>query len=224
MVAVGNVHTVMSARRSVELAQALSRADVVTADGMPLVWAQRALGVETSGRVDGWHLFTNTVEAGLPTGARHYFHGSSPENLELMKVRLRQSYPNLQIAGMSSPPFRALSSQEEAADVEAIRASEPDVVWVGLGMPKQELWMGRLGEDLPGISLVGVGAVFEWISGTVRKAPQWMQNCGLERLFRLTQEPRRLWRRYAWNNPAFLVLLSAQVLRHRLTNRSIGRR
>ena len=126
MVAVGNVHTVMSARRSVELAQALSRADVVTADGMPLVWAQRALGIETSGRVDGWHLFTNTVEAGLPTGARHYFHGSSPENLELMKVRLRQSYPNLQIAGMSSPPFRALSSQEEAADVEAIRASEPD--------------------------------------------------------------------------------------------------
>ena len=223
VVAVGNVHTVMSARRSVELAQALSRADVVTADGMPLVWAQRGLGIEAPDRVDGLRLFTSTIEAGLPRGARHCFYGSSPENLELMEARLRQSYPDLQIAGMLSPPFRPLSPQEESADVETIRASEPDVVWVGLGMPKQELWMDRVRSGLPGVALVGVGAVFEWISGTVRKAPSWMQSAGLEWLFRLAQEPRRLWRRYAWNNPAFLVLCSAQVLRHRLAKRSTAR-
>lgn len=224
VVAVGNVHTVMSARRSTELAQALSRADVVTADGMPLVWAQRGLGIEAPERVDGLRLFTSTVEAGLPTGARHCFYGSSPENLELMEGRLRESYPGIQIAAMISPPFRPLSPEEEAADVETIRASAPAVVWVGLGMPKQELWMDRVRRGLPGVALVGVGAVFEWISGTVRKAPPWMQNAGLEWLYRLAQEPRRLWRRYAWNNPAFVVLCSAQVLRHRLTNRSRSRR
>jgi N-acetylglucosaminyldiphosphoundecaprenol N-acetyl-beta-D-mannosaminyltransferase len=224
VVAVGSVHTVMSARRSIELARALSRADVVTADGMPLVWAQRALGADAPERVDGLRLFTSTIEAGLPTGARHCFYGSSPQNLELMRTRLQHSYPDLQIAGMISPPFRPLSPQEEAADIETIRASKPDIVWVGLGMPKQELWMDRLRRGLPGVTLVGVGAVFEWVSGAVRKAPPWMQNAGLEWLFRLGQEPRRLWRRYAWNNPAFLVLLSAQVLRHRLANRSIARR
>ena len=224
VVAVANVHMAMSARRSDELAQILRRADVVTPDGMPLVWAHRALGVEAAERVDGLRLFRSTVEAGLRAGARHYFYGSSPHILELMEARLRESYPSLQITGMTSPPFREASRDEQAAYVETIRASRPNVVWVGLGMPKQELWMERVRADLPGISLVGVGAVFDWIAGTVSKAPAWMQNAGLEWLYRLAQDPRRLWRRYAWNNPAFLVLLSGQVLRHRLAARSIARR
>jgi len=219
VVVVCNVQTVMSARSSGELAQALSRADVVTPDGMPLVWAQRRLGFEAPDRVDGLRLFTSTVEAGLPRGTRHYFYGSSPRNLELIKARLQRSYPDLQVAGMTSPPFRRLSAEEEAADIGSILAAQPDVVWVGLGMPKQELWMDRVHTDLPGVTLVGVGAVFDWVAGTVRKAPRWMQDAGLEWLFRLGQEPRRLWRRYAWNNPAFLVLFLAQVVRHRRRGR-----
>jgi N-acetylglucosaminyldiphosphoundecaprenol N-acetyl-beta-D-mannosaminyltransferase len=215
VVAVSNVHTVMSARRSGELAQLLESADVVTADGMPLVWAQRALGAAAAERVDGLRLFTTTVETGLPAGARHFFYGSSPEMMQLMQANLRRSYPDLQIAGAISPPFRPMSPEEEAADVDTIRASRPDVVWVGLGMPKQELWMHRVHGSLPSVALVGVGAVFQWVAGTVRKAPEWMQRTGLEWLFRLVQEPR-LWRRYIWNNPAFVVLCSWQVLRRRL--------
>jgi len=224
VVAVANVHMAMSARRSDELAQILRRADVVTPDGMPLVWAHRALGVEAPERVDGLRLFRSTVEAGLSTGARHYFYGSSPETLALMETRLRQTYPDIQIAGVISPPFRELGAEEQAAHTTAIQASRPTVVWVGLGMPKQELWMDRVRAALPGMSLVGVGAVFDWIAGTVGKAPAWMQNAGLEWLYRLAQDPRRLWRRYAWNNPAFLVLLSGQVLRHRLAKQSAARR
>lgn len=224
VVAVGNVHTVMSARRSEELARALGHADMVTPDGMPLVWAQRALGIRAPERVDGLRLFTCTVEAGLATGARHYFYGSSRETLELMEARLRESYPGLQIAGMTSPPFRALTPEEEAGHTHAIQSSHPSVVWVGLGMPKQELWMNAVHGRLPGIAIVGVGAVYDWVAGTMRKAPRWMQNAGLEWLFRLGQEPRRLWRRYAWNNPAFLVLVSVQALRQRLGKRANARR
>jgi N-acetylglucosaminyldiphosphoundecaprenol N-acetyl-beta-D-mannosaminyltransferase len=224
VVAVANVHSVMSARRSEELARTLRRADLVTPDGMPLVWAQRALGIKATERVDGLRLFTSTVEAGLSAGTRHYFYGSSPETLQLIEARLRAASPGLQIAGMASPPFRELSPEEQAAYVAAIRESGPNVVWVGLGMPKQELWMDAVHDSLPGIALVGVGAVFDWVAGTVRKAPQWMQKSGLEWLFRFGQEPGRLWRRYAWNNPAFLALLSVQVLRHRMGNRSLARR
>ena len=189
VVAVANVHSVMSARGSEELAQTLGRADLVTPDGMPLVWAHRALGVEAPERVDGLRLFRSTVEAGLPAGARHYFYGSSPEILALM-------------------------DGEEPAVARAVR----------LGMPKQELWMDQVRVELPGMSLVGVGAVFDWVAGTVSKAPTWMQNAGLEWLYRLAQDPRRLWRRYAYNNPAFLVLLTRQVLRDRLTRRSASHR
>lgn len=224
VVAVANVHSVMSARGSEELARTLGRADLVTPDGMPLVWAHRALGVEAPERVDGLRLFRSTVEAGLPAGARHYFYGSSPEILALMRGRLRETYPHLQVAGMTSPPFRELSAEERAAYAAAIRASHPTVVWVGLGMPKQELWMDQVRVELPGMSLVGVGAVFDWVAGTVSKAPTWMQNAGLEWLYRLAQDPRRLWRRYAYNNPAFLVLLARQVLRDRLTRRSASHR
>jgi N-acetylglucosaminyldiphosphoundecaprenol N-acetyl-beta-D-mannosaminyltransferase len=224
VVAVANVHSVMSARRSNELARALSHADVVTPDGMPLVWAHRALGVQSPERVDGLRLFRSTVEAGLPAGARHYFYGSSPEILALMRTRLRETYPDLQIAGMTSPPFRELSAEQRAAHTATIRASHPTVVWIGLGMPKQELWMEQGRADLPDIALVGVGAVFDWVAGTVSKAPTWMQGAGLEWLYRLVQDPRRLWRRYAWNNPAFLILLARQVLRQRFAKRSIAAR
>lgn len=220
-VAVCNVHALMSARRSPELADALKSADIATPDGMPVAWALRGLGVRGQERVHGQRLFTETVEQGLTRRVRHYFYGSTTETLMGLEKHLRADYPEIEIVGSHAPPFRPLSSTERLADLAAIRQSGAQIVWVGLGMPKQELWMAEAHSDLPGVVFAGVGAVFDWVAGNVPKAPQWMQSAGLEWLFRLSREPRRLWRRYAWNNPAYLVLAGSQVLRHRM--RKLGR-
>ena len=131
--------------------------------------------------------------------------------------------PGARIAGASAPPFRDLTPAEEEQLVDELRASGADIVWVGLGMPRQELFMRRMAERLPGITLIGVGAAFDLLSGTVPQAPAWLQRVGLEWLFRLAQEPRRLWRRYIVNNPAYLVLGSWQVLRDRARRTRGGR-
>ncbi len=123
---------------------------------------------------------------------------------------------NANIVGIHSPPFRELTTEEHAAELEDIRASGADIVWVGLGMPKQELWMHQVKSDLPGIAVLGVGAAFDFLAGTVKQAPGWMQRSGLEWLYRLIQEPRRLWRRYVFNNPGYVVLLSVQIVKTKL--------
>jgi len=214
-VAVANVHSLMTARSDRQLAAAMREADIVTPDGMPLVWALKGLGHERQERVHGMALSTRTIERGLVKKTRHFFYGSSPETLAAMRTNLEIEFPGIQIAGMYSPPFRPLTDEEAAADAEMIRASGADVVWVGLGAPKQELWMRRMHPLLPGVSLVGVGAVFDWFAGNVTKAPEWMQRAGLEWLFRVSREPKRLWRRYIYNNPAYLVLLGKQLVDHR---------
>ncbi len=221
-VAVCNVHAVMSARRDPSLRIALSGADVATADGMPLVWALRAMGTPDQERVDGLTLFRATVEAGLAAGTGHFFYGSTEATLNQLVERLRHCYPGVSIAGTLSPPFRDPSEEEMREHVAAIRRSGARVLWVGLGMPKQERWVAAAGVHLSGVSLVGIGGVFDWVAGNVSKAPAWMQGSGLEWLYRLAQEPRRLWRRYAWYNPAFLVLLSGQLARSRLLRRRSG--
>jgi N-acetylglucosaminyldiphosphoundecaprenol N-acetyl-beta-D-mannosaminyltransferase len=214
-----NVHTLMSARRDPSLRAALEAADVTTADGMPLVWALRSFGEPDQERVDGLKLFTATVEAGLGEGTRHFFYGSTEDTLGDLRRRLEHEYPNLVITGALAPPFRKATPEERRDHVDIIRRSGANVVWVGLGMPKQEFWMAEVGGDLPGVALVGIGAVFDWVAGSVPKAPLWMQRSGLEWLYRLVHEPRRLWRRYLWNNPGFLALLALQVARYRLRRR-----
>ena len=218
-VAVCNVHGVMSARRDPSLRVALSAADIATADGMPLVWALRAVGQPEQERVDGFTLFWATIEAGLPEATRHFFYGSTDATLEQITARLRRDYPDLAIAGTLSPPFRSLTAGEQSDHLDLIRRSGADVVWVGLGMPNQERWIAEASPHLDGMALVGIGAVFDWVAGNVAKAPEWMQRAGLEWLYRLAREPRRLWRRYVWNNPAFLILLGWQLTRTRLRRR-----
>jgi N-acetylglucosaminyldiphosphoundecaprenol N-acetyl-beta-D-mannosaminyltransferase len=220
MVAVSNVHAVMTARRDPRLAQALSDADIATTDGMPLAWALRAMGHPDQPRVHGFSVTSAVIQAGIDRGTRHFFYGSTPQTLFAMRGHLEQEYPGIRIAGMFSPPFGPMDPAEEELVLADLRASGANVVWVGLGMPKQELWMHKVREDLPGVSMVGIGAVFDWLAGNVSKAPDWMQNAGLEWLYRLGKEPRRLWRRYAWNNPAYMALLSRQVAAYRWTNRS----
>ena len=214
-IAICTVHSVMSARKDPELRKALNNADIATCDGVPLVWAIRMTARPEQQRVYGPGLMRHTLVAGLP-GHRHYLFGSTPETIELLQKRAADFAPAAKIVGSESPPFRTPTPEEEEAMLERIRVSGANIVWVGLGMPKQELWMERVGDRLPGVTLVGVGAAFDFLAETKAQAPAWMQRSGLEWLFRLSQEPRRLWRRYLWNNPAYLMLLARQVLANRL--------
>lgn len=214
VVAVCNVHSVMSARRDPELREAIAQAEIATPDGVPIVWGLRATARKEQERVYGPELMRRAFVDDV--GWKHYLYGSTPETLALLQTELGRLAPGAEIVGAFSPPFREMTSEETAAAMADIRSSGADIVWVGLGMPKQELWMHRIRPELPGIALLGVGAAFDFLAGTKRQAPAWMQKAGLEWLFRLIQEPRRLWRRYVWNNPAYAVLLVLQVVRHRL--------
>ncbi|HLT96514.1 MAG TPA: WecB/TagA/CpsF family glycosyltransferase [Acidimicrobiia bacterium] len=217
-VIIANVHSVMASRRDPALAEAIARADIVTPDGVPLTWALRLDDLEAV-RVTGIEVLTDVADRGRAAGIRHYFYGSTAETLEKIAGRLRSDHPGIEIAGLFSPPFRALTDDEIAEHAREISAAGAHIVWVGLGMPKQELWMQRIRPFLPEVSLVGVGAAFDWLAGNQPMAPQWMRDRGLEWLYRLSKEPRRLWRRYIYNNPAYLVLLGNRWLRARFGRR-----
>jgi N-acetylglucosaminyldiphosphoundecaprenol N-acetyl-beta-D-mannosaminyltransferase len=208
------VNLVMSAREDPETMAATLGATLAVPDGQPLVWALRALGHRDATRVYGPDLMAafcaRAARAGIPI---YLYGGRTAVALELLEQRLRSRYPGLRIAGGYSPPFRELSEPEEAELAEAIDASGAAVVWVGIGQPKQELWMLRMRPRLSAPLLVGVGAAFDFHAGLVAQAPRWMQRSGLEWAFRLSQEPRRLWPRYARYNPRFLAQFAGQLLR-----------
>jgi len=220
VVTITNVHAVMSARRDPELRAALDAADISTPDGMPVAWALRSMGQPDQERVYGAKVTTTTLEAGLARGWRHYFYGSTDETLAALQAALEASYEGIAIAGAMSPPFRQLSDEEEDEIAAEIMEMRPDFVWVGLGMPKQEKWMHRNIGRYPGVVVVGIGAAFDFLAGTKPEAPGWMQRAGLEWLFRLGSEPKRLWRRYIFNNPAYLFLWTKQMIGWRLRNRA----
>lgn len=218
-VVICNVHSVMSARRDRRLARALSEADIATSDGMPLVWALRAFGHEEQQRVYGPTLLERALPFGIEHGWRHYFFGTTQPTLQKLRDSIEQRWPEAQIAGMHAPPFRPLTPAELDEVIDDVKHSGADLLWVGLGMPKQELWIHDVKARLPGVALLGVGAGFDFIAGTVKQAPSWMQDRGLEWLYRFGQEPRRLWRRYVFNNPAYLVLLGADLAKRRIRDR-----
>jgi len=188
-------------------------AELVTADGMPLVFGLRALGVRGASRVYGPALLglvcRRAERAGLAVG----FYGGRPEVLEELVRRTRARFPRLRIAFFASPPFRALDPEEERAAIEAVEASGAQILFVGLGCPNQERWMARHREALSCV-LVGVGAAFDFLAGALPQAPAGLQRAGLEWLFRLACEPRRLWRRYLLGNPRFALHFARQLLRH----------
>jgi len=213
------VNLVMSAREDPEAGAALAGATLATPDGMPLVWALRALGNARATRIYGPDLMAAFCARAAQKGIPVYLYGGRDERaLALLQARLRESFPGLAIAGAHSPPFRALSEAEKAEDAARIDASGAAVVWVGTGQPKQEKWMREMRPRLEAPLLVGVGAAFDFHAGLVSQAPQWMQRSGLEWAYRLSREPRRLWRRYARYNPRFVAGFAAQYARH-LTGR-----
>jgi N-acetylglucosaminyldiphosphoundecaprenol N-acetyl-beta-D-mannosaminyltransferase len=207
-----NVHSVMTARRQPEVAAALTQADVATSDGMPLVWGLRAFGHPDQPRVYGPAFMEIALRESVEAEWSHFFYGSTDETLTKLVGAAEKLAPGVRIAGSYSPPFRPANDDDLRADAARIRESGADLVWVGLGMPKQELWMDRAAAHLPGTALLGVGAAFDFLAGTVSQAPMWMQSSGLEWLYRFAQEPGRLWRRYIINNPSYLLLLGRDLL------------
>jgi len=212
-VCVTGVHGVMESQRDEELRRIHNAAGLVTPDGMPLVWLSKWRGWRNTTRVYGPDLMLALCEHSLTTGYRHFFYGGDEEVGQRLVRRLQKRFPGLVVAGAYAPPFRPLTAGEEEAIVERINESAPDIVWVGLGTPKQERWMAAHVDRLTAAVLIGVGAAFDFHAGTKRQAPLWMQRSGLEWLFRLAQEPRRLWKRYLVNNPVFIWLALVQIAR-----------
>lgn len=210
------VNLVMSARDDPATMAAVLATTLVVPDGQPLVWALRALGHPRATRVYGPDLMALHCARCARTGTPIYLYGGrTPEALELLSARLRERFPGLEIAGSHSPPFRPLTGEEEDRVAADINSSGAQVLWVGTGQPKQELWMHAMRPRLDTPLLVGVGAAFDFHAGIVPQAPAWMQARGLEWLYRLSREPRRLWRRYATQNPRFLLAFARQYLRER---------
>lgn len=204
-ICVRDVHGVMRAQDDPDLQAIHEAAGMVTPDGMPLVWLSRRRGHEGVSRVCGADLVDALCEASSRIGARHYFYGGKPGIAERMAASLKARHPGLNVVGTATPPFGALSDEEDAEATAAISAASPDIVWVGLSTPKQEYWMRDHVGRIAGATLIGVGAAFDFYAGDVKRAPTWMQKVGLEWFHRLASEPRRLWRRYLVMAPKFVA-------------------
>lgn len=211
-VSVCTVHTVMECQRDEAMRRAVNGAGLATPDGMPLVWLSRWWGRGQVTRVYGPDLMLALCQCSVERGYRHYFYGGASGVPDLLAESLQQRFPGLQVAGGYSPPFRPLSEQENGGIIARINEANPDIVWVGLGTPKQDLWMAAHRSQLTAPVLIGVGAAFDFHTGRIPQAPRWMQNAGLEWLFRLWQEPHRLWYRYLVYNPLFIALVVAQQM------------
>lgn len=210
-VAICNVHLVVTASHDADYRRVINGADMATPDGAPVAWMLRHLGFAGQPRISGpdlvWALCERCAAEGLPV----YFYGSTETTLAALDKRLRQAFPALMIGGLESPPFRALTTEEDAAAVERINASGAGIVFVGLGCPKQERWMAEHRGRVNAV-MVGVGAAFDFHAGKVARAPRWMRDNGLEWLHRLAAEPGRLWKRYLVTNTLFILGAARQLL------------
>jgi N-acetylglucosaminyldiphosphoundecaprenol N-acetyl-beta-D-mannosaminyltransferase len=207
-VCVTGVHGVMESQGDAELLRIHNESGLTTPDGMPMVWAARLAGAKNTQRVYGPDLMLAVCERAEQRGWSCFLYGATDEVLDLLGCNLTDRFPGLKIAGTHSPPFRRLTPEEDDAVDNQIHDSGAQIVWVGLSTPKQERWMASHIGRINAPALFGVGAAFDIHAGTLRQAPRWMQRSGLEGLFRLASEPRRLWRRYAINNPRFVFAIS----------------
>jgi N-acetylglucosaminyldiphosphoundecaprenol N-acetyl-beta-D-mannosaminyltransferase len=215
-ICVAATHTVVATQDDPELRAAVRGASLVVPDGQPVVWAMNALGHNLTHRVYGPDLMAKYCERSAVTGARMFLYGGRNQGaLVQLALNLRTRFSGLQIVGGYAPPFRPLSDEEVDAVVAEINHARPDVVWVGIGVPKQEKFMAALRDRLDAPVLIGVGAAFDFHAGLIPQAPAWMQAAGLEWLFRLSKEPRRLWKRYLTYNPRFVLGFARQYARHR---------
>ena len=210
-VCICNVHSVVTAQQDPGFRKVISEADMATPDGMPVVWMLRQLGYSKQMRINGPDLLWKLCGLVHKSDISVYFYGGSDQTLQKLQTRLSEAFPNIRISGMKSPPYRMLSEEEAEADIRAINDSGAGIVFVCLGCPKQERWM-EAHRGLINAVMIGVGAAFDYHAGTIRRAPVWMQNIGLEWFFRLMSEPRRLWKRYLITNTLFIVGAFRQLL------------
>jgi len=218
-VCLSNVHMVMQGWDDPNFRQIINAADLITTDGVPLVWCLRALGLPSAVRVYGpdltLHVCAAAAQQQLPIG----LYGGTAQSLKEFAAMLQSRFPAIEIACSIAPPFRPLTAAEDATYTKQLAESGARILFVGIGCPKQEIWMsehrGRL--NMP---MLAVGAAFDFHAGRVKQAPAWLQAIGLEWLFRLLMEPRRLWRRYAWHNPRFVLFFIGQLLRGRRRRRT----
>lgn len=213
-VCVATVHMVMEAFDDPEFRSLVNAADRVTPDGVPLVWALRWLGIPTAQRVYGPTLLPYVCSLAAQRGLSVGFYGGTPEVLDGMTKRLIEQNPRLDIAFRHAPPFRPLTAEEDMRAVSEIRVSGTQILFVGLGCPKQERWIARHSASLSCV-MIGVGAAFDFAAGAKPQAAGWIQRSGLEWLFRLVTEPRRLWHRYLYHNPRFVFFLARELFANR---------
>jgi N-acetylglucosaminyldiphosphoundecaprenol N-acetyl-beta-D-mannosaminyltransferase len=212
-ICVTSVHGVIMGHDDPDIAHILNEATIATPDGMPLVWAIRSFGWKQQQRVYGPTLMLEICRDAARTGQRIFLYGGREETLPLLITRLQKDFPGLQIAGSYSPPFRDLTEDEDRQVQNLVLKSDTDILFVGIGSPKQEKWMYAHRACFPGVTMLGVGAAFDFHAGRTAQAPSWMQRNGLEWLFRLLMEPRRLWKRYILITPRFLPLWAMQKWR-----------
>lgn len=210
-----NVHSVVTAGQDGHFLRVVSEADMAAPDGMPVAWMLRRLGFPGQERINGPDLMWKYCALAEQREQALYFYGSTQQTLDLLRARLQATFPRLRIAGMYSPPFRPLKPDEEAETIARINHSGAGVVFVGLGCPKQELWMAAHRDRIQAV-MIGVGAAFDYHAGTIGRAPIWMRQAGLEWLHRLLSEPRRLWKRYLVTNTLFVLGAGAQLIKRAL--------
>jgi N-acetylglucosaminyldiphosphoundecaprenol N-acetyl-beta-D-mannosaminyltransferase len=209
-IVVTNAHSILECRRDSEMQSATLGADLVLPDGVGTSLAALLIaGRKVGPRIPGPELMLYMLDKGRSVGLRHYLYGGRPDVLEELSTRLRLLFPGVVITGTFSPPFRTLTDAEDGRIVEEISSSAPDVVWVGLGAPKQEKWMANHAGRIRAAALIGVGAAFDYHAGAVPWAPRWVRRAGLEWIYRLMHEPRRLWRRNL-DSPLFVALVCGQ--------------
>jgi N-acetylglucosaminyldiphosphoundecaprenol N-acetyl-beta-D-mannosaminyltransferase len=214
-VCVAGVHGVMEAQRNPQLMEVYSGSEMTIPDGMPLAWVGRMQGHIAMPRVTGPDLMLEVFRRKEFAQATHFLYGGREGIAEELRDKLKEQFPWAKIVGTYTPPFRVLSESEEEQFIATIAALKPDIIWVGISCPKQEIFMARYLPELETKLMFGVGAAFDYHTGRIRDCADWVKRAGLQWLHRLLQDPRRLWRRYLRNNPAFVWLITLQILRVR---------
>lgn len=218
-VCICNVHSVVTTTRDDDFRRVVNGADMATPDGAPIAWSLRCFGFAGQARINGPDLMWKYLAEAERLGHKVFFYGSSDKTLDRLRTVLGDHFPTLQIAGMHSPPFRPLTAEEDAREVAMINDSGANVVFVGLGCPKQEKWMAEHRGRIRAV-MVGVGAAFDYHAGVIKRAPLWWQRNGLEWLYRLCSEPKRLMKRYMVTNTLFVIGISRQLISHKLLKTS----
>ena len=218
-IVISNANDVTISRGNSKVKQAVNESSLSVPDGFSLIMLGRMHGYPLKKRVYGPDLMFEFLRVSESRGYSHFFYGASEDALEKLKISLKEKFPSLKIAGFYSPPFRDISEAEDEEIVERINKASPDVLWVGLGCPKQQLWMQKHKDKLKVPVMVGVGAAFDFFAGTKLQAPRWVRDNGFEWLFRLVTEPRRLWKRYLIGNTLFLAFFLRELIRVKILKR-----